>query len=176
MTDIHHSDSAGAGLRKPNRLVGLIAWFNRLCASIPKALPLLVMRLAGAFAFLFSGLLKWEGFLKLNDSAVFLFANEYKLHIFGGEYSMPAPQVLAYLAGLGEVCLPILLIVGFASRFSALGLLVMTGVIQLVYPGAWHSAHLPYAAALFGIVVMGPGWISLDGLIARFTGLNASRD
>lgn len=42
-----------------------------------------------------------------------------------------------------------LLVIGLATRFSALGLLIMTGVIQLVVPEAWANFHLPWAASIF---------------------------
>ena len=43
---------------------------------------------------------------------------------------------------LGEHVLPLLLLLGLGTRFAALGLLVMTAVIQLlVYPGAWPDAR-----------------------------------
>jgi hypothetical protein len=61
----------------------------------------------------------------------------------------------------------ILLLAGLATRFAALGLLIMTGVIQLTVPEGWANFHLPWAAMLFAILVYGPGELSADRLIAR---------
>jgi putative oxidoreductase len=58
-----------------------------------------------------------------------------------------------------------LLVIGLASRLSALGLLCMTAVIQLfVYPDGWPD-HILWAACLLLIIARGPGTISLDHLI-----------
>ena len=51
----------------------------------------LVMRVALAVPFWKSGMLKWDGFLQLNDTAVTLFTDEFKLHLPGGPYPFPAP-------------------------------------------------------------------------------------
>ncbi len=45
-----------------------------------------------------------------------------------------AAGLIAFLDGVAEIALPVLLVIGLASRSSALGLLVVTGVIQLVVP------------------------------------------
>ena len=61
--------------------------------------------------------------------------------------------------------MPILLVIGLATRLSALGLFAMTLVIQLfVIPGGWPE-HLLWFALLGLIVARGPGAISLDHLI-----------
>ena len=151
---------AGAGLP------ALIARGNALFAAFPASLPQLALRIAVAIPFLKSGFLKWDGFLQLSETAVFLFAYEFKLHILGSAYSFPAPGLTAYLAGLGEIILPFLLIFGLGTRFAALGLIVMTGVIQLTVPTGWAQHHLPWAAMLFATLVWGPGKISLDHLIS----------
>jgi putative oxidoreductase len=59
----------------------------------------------------------------------------------------------------------VLLILGLFSRLSAVGLLVMTLVIQLfVFPAAWVT-HGLWAAALLVVVAQGPGRLSLDWLL-----------
>jgi putative oxidoreductase len=67
--------------------------------------------------------------------------------------------------GSAEIVLPILLAFGFLIRWAALGLLVMTGVIQLTYPDGWANFHLYWAALALAIMTFGPGLISLDRLI-----------
>jgi putative oxidoreductase len=124
-----------------------------------------VLRIALAVPFFKSGLTKWEGFLSLSPAAVFLFEDEFKLHIFGQSYDFPLPRAVALLDGIAEIVLPVLLVIGLATRFSALGLLVMTGVIQLVVPEGWANFHLPWAALAVATIALGPGPLSFDHLI-----------
>lgn len=136
-------------------------------AAIAGVLAPILLRVALAVPFLRSGLTKWDGFGMLSPSAAYLFAEEFRLHLFGGAYPLPAPALLAYLAGTAEIVLPVLLILGLATRLSALGLLGMTAVIQLIVPEGWANFHLPWAAMAVAIVAMGPGPQSLDRLFAR---------
>lgn len=125
-----------------------------------------LLRVALAVPFLKSGLTKWDGFLSLSPAASFLFEDEFKLHVFGHAYDLPMPGLFAYFDGVAEIVLPLLLVVGLATRFSALALLVMTGVIQLVVPEGWANFHLPWAALAVAIMALGPGRLSLDHLAA----------
>lgn len=127
----------------------------------------LAMRCALALPFYRSGLTKWDGFLQLSDSADSLFSDEFKLHLFGGEYPFPAPHAMAFVSGCMEIILPILLVFGLGTRLAALGLLGMTAIIQLTAPEGWANFHLIWAATALAIVVHGPGSISLDALISR---------
>jgi putative oxidoreductase len=124
-------------------------------------------RIALALPFFRSGLTRWDGFPTLTDSTIYLFEELFKLHIFGSEYSIPAPHLVAFFTGMGEIVLPILLVIGFATRMSALGLLAMTGVIQLVVPDGWVNFHLYWAALALSIIAMGPGPFSLDHLVKK---------
>jgi len=126
-----------------------------------------LLRVALAVPFLKSGLTKWDGFLDVSPTAAYLFESEFKLHIFGAAYAMPFPDILATADAIAEIALPVLLILGLATRFSAFGLLVMTGVIQLVVPEGWASFHLPWAALAVSIIALGAGPLSLDHLIGR---------
>ena len=138
-----------------------LAWLAAIVAP-----PLL--RIALAVPFFRSGLTKWDGFLSLSPSALFLFEEEFKLHLFGGTYSFPIPDVIAFVDGVAEIVLPILLVIGLATRLSALGILVMTGVIQLVVPEGWANFHLPWAALAVAIIALGPGPLSLDYFVGRY--------
>ncbi len=130
----------------------------------------LALRLALAIPFYRSGLTKWDGFLNLSDSADALFTDEFKLHILGGQYSFPAPHLMAFASGIMEILLPILLVFGLGTRLAALGLLGMTAIIQLTEPEGWASFHLIWAATALAILVHGPGKISLDALIVKVLG------
>jgi len=66
----------------------------------------------------------------------------------------------------------VLLLLGLATRFSALALLGMTVVIQiLVYPGA-YATHGVWATVLLFLIAKGPGRLSIDHWIKRRYGLN----
>lgn len=127
-----------------------------------------ILRLALAVPFFKSGLTKWDGFLSLSPTAAYLFSDEFKLHVFGAVYGFPAPDVVAYLDGVAEIVLPVLLILGLATRLSALGLLVMTGVIQLVVPDGWANFHLPWASIAISIIAIGPGRLSVDHFVGGY--------
>ena len=135
-------------------------------AQVARVVAPPVLRIALALPFFKSGLTKWDGFLSLSPAASYLFEDEFKLHIFGHAYDFPFPAKFAYFDGIAEIVLPVLLILGFATRFSALALLVMTGVIQLVVPEGWANFHLPWAALAVAIMALGPGKLSLDHLAA----------
>jgi len=128
-------------------------------AHLPEALLLLVARLGIASVFFLSARTKVEGWLTITDSTYSLFATEYQLPLL-------SPNVAAHAATYAEHLLPILLVLGLFTRFAALGLLVMTLVIQVfVYPDAW-STHLSWAAILLPLIAKGGGPVSLDRLFA----------
>jgi putative oxidoreductase len=132
---------------------------------IPAWLPLLILRFVLAQPFFASGLTRWDGWFTLSFGTKILFAEEYKLHIFGAEIPFPAPELVETLASTAEIVLPILLAIGLLTRWAALGLLCMTAVIQLTYPDAWRDYHLPWATMALAIMTFGPGLISIDRLI-----------
>ncbi|MVT00812.1 DoxX family protein [Devosia marina] len=150
-----------------------IALWNRLDAglgAVPAALALLALRIALAIPFWRSGLTKWDGFLNLSTGARYLFEQEFKLHIFGQAFAYPAPLTMAFLAGLGEIILPILLVLGLGTRFAALGILGMTVIIQLTVPDGLINFHLPWFAMALALVVYGGGTLSADRLLGGFFG------
>ena len=126
----------------------------------------LLLRFALAVPFFRSGLTKWDGFLVLSDTPLLLFANEFKLHILGKAYDYPFPVAAAWASSIAEIVLPILLVLGLGTRLAGLGLLVMTVVIQLTIPDGW-PIHITWAAMAAGVVLLGPGRISVDGMMRR---------
>jgi putative oxidoreductase len=89
--------------------------------------------------------------------------------LFRDEYRLPLipPEIAAPLAAFAEHFFPILILLGLATRLSALGLLGMTMTIQLfVYPDAYPT-HGTWAAVLLYLMVHGPGKLSLDHWISR---------
>lgn len=153
MSTTHVHISAPAGL------AGLTARAIGLMESIPYWLLALIARLSIATVFWRSGQTKVDGW-HLSDSAVMLFANEFRLPLID-------PTLAAYLAAFAEHLFPVLLVVGLATRFSALALLFMTLVIEIfVYPDAWPT-HGTWAVCFLLLMMYGPGKVSLDHLIAR---------
>jgi putative oxidoreductase len=53
------------------------------------------------------------------------------------------------------------------TRTAAIGLLIMTAVIQLTIPEGWANFHLPWAAMAVAILALGPGRFSLDWLLGK---------
>src|SRR6516165_2814319 len=149
-------------------LMLLVDGASRLAQAMASpSLVQLVMRVALAVPFWRSGILKWNGFLKLSDTAVALFSDEFMLHLPGGPYHFPAPAVMAFLSGCGEIMFPILLVLGLGPRFAALGLLFMTLIVELTVPDGW-PIHLTWAAMALGIMAWGPGRISIDHVVRSF--------
>jgi putative oxidoreductase len=135
----------------------LIERSRALADHIPFSLVALVSRFAVASVFWRSGQTKVNG-LAIRDETFFLFREEYKVPLL-------PPDVAAYVTTIAEHALPALLIIGLASRLSALGLLVMTLVIQLfVFPDGWPE-HILWIALLLTIIARGPGALSLDHLL-----------
>jgi putative oxidoreductase len=147
-----------------DQAVGIIRWIAQPC------LTQLMLRLALAVPFWRSGILKWNGFLQLNDTAIYLFTDEFKLHLPGGPYDFPAPAVMAFLSGSGEIIFPLLLVLGLGTRFAALGLLFMTGIVELTVPDGW-PIHITWAAMALAIMAWGPGRLSIDHALCRLPGL-----
>lgn len=140
----------------------LIDKANQLIQTLAApSLVQLFLRFALAVPFWRSGVLKWGGFLKLNDTAVTLFSDEFMLHILGGPYHFPAPTATAFLSGCGEIVFPVLLILGFGTRLAGLGLLFMTVIVELTVPDGW-PVHITWAAMALAIVAYGPGRLSID--------------
>jgi len=171
--------TTGARLERGAARHPLIA-FNgkliRLLSRMPHSFIALLGRFCIAATFWQSGQTKVEGFAidlvhgrfelglpRLSESAVDLFRDEYALPVL-------PPELAATLAATAEHVLPVLLLIGLATRYSALGLLGMTLVIQtLVYPSAYPT-HGIWAAVLLYLMARGPGAFSADHLLSRRAG------
>jgi putative oxidoreductase len=128
-----------------------------LVERVPYSAVALAARCAVASVFWRSGQTKVSGF-SLREETLFLFREEYKVPLL-------PPDIAAYLATTAEHVFPVLLVVGFASRLSALALFGMTMVIQLfVFPSGWPE-HILWLSLLLLIISRGPGAISLDHLL-----------
>ena len=129
----------------------------------------LVLRLALAVPFWRSGILKWGGFLRLNDTAVTLFTDEFMLHLPGGPYHYPAPTVMAYLSAGTEFFGGLLLIVGFLTRFAALATTInmLVAIFKVHFKNGFtaqgnYQFPLALGVIAFALIFFGAGPISID--------------
>ena len=122
-------------------------------------LAALLARLYVAKVFFMSGL------TKLNDwgTTVALFTDEYKVPFL-------SPAVAAFMGTAGELVLPVLLVIGLAGRFSALGLFVVNvvAVISLseIAPAALQ-AHILWGTLLAALAIYGSGPWTVDKVLKR---------
>jgi len=114
----------------------------------------LIIRLYVARIFWISGKLKLSNW----DTTVYLF-----------EFEHPVPFVPANIAaffGTGaELLFPIMLFFGFGARVAALGLIVMTAVMELTYQH--QEAHYFWMFMMMIVFCYGPGKIAFDHIIAQ---------
>lgn len=143
--------------RQASRLIVLA---HSILSRIPDWTYASLMRVAVFFVFFLSARTKVDGFLTLKSSTFYLFENEYALPVIPSAWA-------AYMATYAEHAFSVLVLVGLATRLSALALLVMTAVIQIfVYPEA-YVVHMTWAAMLLYLVSKGGGLFSVDEAIAR---------
>jgi putative oxidoreductase len=118
---------------------------------------LFAARIYVAWVFFAAGLTKLRDW----DTTLFLFEEEYSVPFIPFELA-------AYLGTAGEILLPIILVLGIASRFGAIGLSILNvvAVISLaeIAPAALYT-HVIWGLLLLQVVLFGAGKISLDALI-----------
>lgn len=142
-----------AALHAGRRAAG---WLDRHAAPLLD----LAVRLAMAPVFFRSGL------QKIGDwpSTLYLFQEEYRVPL------LPA-DLAALLAAATELTMPVLLVLGLATRLAALPLLAMAMVIQFVLgaqnPAFDNPQHYFWMLLLAGLIVRGGGRLSLDHWILR---------
>ncbi len=101
-----------------------------------------------------------SGLTKINDfsSTISLFENEYKVPVL-------SPMVAAVSGTAAELILPTLLVLGVASRPTAVALFFFNMVACYSYPDimpAGIKEHEMWGFMMLVIVFFGPGRISLD--------------
>ena len=131
----------------------VIGWLEAL-----QPLALLAARLYVAKAFFWSGLTKIRDW----DTTLALFADEYHVPVL-------PPEVAAVAGTTGELVLPVLLAIGLAGRFSAMGLFVLNIVAVLSLQEVADAAlqqHIFWGSLLTGLILWGPGRWSVDAVVA----------
>ena len=174
----------------------IINLYQSIAAGITRYfedIALLLLRLMGAKVFFESGLTKWNGWFDFDEQKYDLFLYEFFCPdpVREGALLLCDPKVLDYeegsalitviesfalLAGVMEIVLPVLLVIGLFTRLGALGLLGMTLFIQLaVFPtwDHWWNPAAWWAVVMFAIFARGPGILSFDRLIGLESGKRA---
>jgi putative oxidoreductase len=122
-----------------------------------------VARIYVAYVFFASGLTKLRDW----ETTVALFTDEYKVPFL-------SPATAAFMGTAGELALPVLLLVGLASRFAALGLTVVNIVaviaLQEIAPAALQQ-HILWGTLLAGVAIFGAGAVSVDHWLTAKLGL-----
>lgn len=124
---------------------------------------LLGLRVYVANVFFKSGLTKIQDF----SSTVALFENEYKVPII-------SPTLAALSGTAAELILPALLVVGLASRPTALALFVFNIVAVVSYPDISESGikdHVLWGTMILVVVFFGAGRLSIDHWLKSRLGL-----
>lgn len=148
-------------------------WTNALTRT---DLPAPLEHLASLFAVVTRVYVSWvflkSGWLKVTswESTLALFEYEYRVPL------LPATAA-AVLGTFGELVFPVLLIVGFFGRLSALGLFAVNALAVISYahvllqPGfeAAVAQHYLWGFMLAVLAIYGPGEVSLDRVISRRT-------
>ena len=142
---------------------------HQVMAMVPAWFVSLLTRIAVASPFWRSVQTKISGGELFGQSWKFWNVSESTFLLFEYEYTVPllSVKLAAYLATYGEFFLSITIVLGLLTRLSAVGLLIMTAVIQVfVYPDAWN-VHILWAALLLYLIKYGGGTISIDYLLHK---------
>ncbi len=124
---------------------------------------LLGLRVYVANLFFKSGLTKIQDF----SSTVALFENEYKVPLV-------SPTLAAFSGTVAELILPALLVLGFASRPTALALFVFNIIAVVAYPDISESGvkdQILWGTMILVIAFFGSGKLSVDQWIKSRLGL-----
>ncbi|MDO9411327.1 MAG: DoxX family protein [Pseudolabrys sp.] len=173
--------------RRSRSIVGLtVDSFISACSFVSYALVALGLRVLMARVFFLDGQTRIDGpryslslqdywnvdFLRGFDFSVVLPAQvkAQTFAAFATQYPpMPVPPAIAaYLVSYAEFILPVMLVLGFATRFAAIGLLIMTAMISyFVLPQAFLTTQIFWVAVLLVLISRGAGAISVDNLIRK---------
>lgn len=151
-------------------MIDLINKFICAVSCIPDWIYTTLARFAVGATFLASGLTKVDENYMVLGKTYSLFKN-----IYFAKLPLPDSLInfLTVLATYSELLLPLALFIGLGSRFAALGLLIMTLVIQfVVFPDQFltYKLHGLWAVACLAILIKGPGPLSIDHFLRKSFG------
>jgi len=125
--------------------------------SLLEPIALLIARFYVGWIFFASGLTKLRDW----DSTLFLFEEEYQVPLLPYELA-------AYLGTAAELILPVLLVIGLASRLSALGLFFVNIVAVISFSdigAAAYMEHVLWGALLVQVVIFSGGFFTVDRFV-----------
>ena len=146
----------------------MLSWITQTDRTIERLLTylkpwlLLLTRLWVAQVFFRAGMLKFTTW----SSTLYLFQYEYHVPVL-------SPVFAAWLGTGIELIVPVFLALGFLTRPFALFLFVYNIMAVVSYPVLWKHGFLDHQ--LWGLMMLvnavwGAGWLSVDGLVGRWTG------
>jgi putative oxidoreductase len=149
-----------------NFLQKLTDWhtaFGRLLDKL-QPLALLAARIYVADVFIRSGWLKITAW----DQTVELFTSEYRVPLL-------PPEAAAIAGTFGELFFPSLLLLGLFGRIGALGTFAVNALAVISYSHVLLSEgfeaaigqHILWGVLTLGLIVFGPGIISVDAWLQR---------
>jgi putative oxidoreductase len=168
-----------------NAIAGLYQSIASAITRYFEDIALLLLRFMGGKVFFESGLTKWNGWFDFNEQKYDLFLYEFfcpdpvregalllcdpkTLDYEEGSSIVSYIESLALMAGVMEIVLPVLLVLGLFTRVGALGLLGMALFIQFAVFPTWEHWWNPaawWAVVLFAVFARGPGLFSLDRIL-----------
>lgn len=150
----------------------VIEWHIGLGRLLDKLQPLgqLAARVYLADVFIRSGWLKLTSW----ESTVSLFESEYHVPLL-------SPAAAAAAGTFGEIFFPALLLLGLFGRIGALGTFAVNAVAVISYSHvllaegfeAALGQHVLWGVLSLGLVLFGPGLISVDAWLERRSALSA---
>jgi putative oxidoreductase len=100
-----------------------------------------------------------------------------KISDYFASLGIPLPTLNAYMAGATEMVGSLLLIIGLASRLTAIPITVVMAVAYLNADGIFSDPDkfvkadpFPYLISALIVLLFGPGKLSVDALIKRTSG------
>jgi uncharacterized membrane protein YphA (DoxX/SURF4 family) len=163
--------------------------FIAACSCVPYALVALALRLVMARIFFLDGQSRIDGpvfSFHLPTQLPFLSNLPFRLPALDFSMVLPLqvkadtfadfltqyppiplpPAIAAYAVSYAEFVLPICLVLGFATRFASLGLLLITGLIAVfIVPQTFWGEHIYWASILMVLISLGGGALSFDNII-----------
>ena len=150
----------------------VVEWHMALGRLLDKLQPIgqFAARLYLADVFMHSGWLKLMSW----DTTVSLFETEYHVPLL-------SPAAAAIAGTFGELFFPALLLLGLFGRIGALGVFVVNAVAVISYSHVLLSEgleaalgqHILWGVLSLGLVLFGPGLISVDAWLERRSALSA---
>jgi putative oxidoreductase len=149
---------ASTSLPFAHRIVRAYGQVAALCVPLQSVFAAAIRLYVGRVFFV-------SGMIKLSNwpSTLGLFTNEYHVPLL-------PPDVAAVLGTAAELGLPVLLVAGIGTRFTALALFVFNIVAASSYPDlspAGLKDHILWGALLLVIAIYGPGKLALDAWLER---------